>query len=221
MEESGWVPKPTLMRTTNTDQTRGRRYAVTNASSIWSIAGPVIAAVITGLVALVVLAVNQYQTRQDGRRKDFAEALAAVERYAELPYRIRRRQGSTPEVRERMAEFIHEVQQDLLFHRSWMRIQAPRVAEVYDSLLRVTRKEAGYAITQSWNTTPICRDEDMPLGVGFSFPGMEEERDKFVQAVSYELEFPPLRWTKDYVASLLDRSTDGKSSEQHPHSGSS
>lgn len=194
---------------------------MTNVPSAWSIAGPVIAAVITGLVALVVLVVNQYQARQDGRRKDFAEALATVERYAELPYRIRRRQGSTPEVRERMTEFIHEVQQDLLFHRSWMRIQAPRVAEFYDSLLRVTRQEAGHAISQAWNTTPISKDEDMPLGVGFSFPEMEQERSEFVRAVSYELEFPPLRWTKDCISSLLKNSKNVKSSGQHPHSGSS
>ena len=59
-----------------------------NASTSAGVSGPVIAAIVTGLVALVVLAVNQYQARQDARRKDFAEALAAVERYAELPYRI-------------------------------------------------------------------------------------------------------------------------------------
>ena len=110
---------------------------MTCTSSAW-ISGPVISAVITGLVALVVLVVNQYQTRQDARRKDFAEALAAVERYAELPYRVLRRQGSTPEVRGRIAEFIHEVQHDLMFHRNWMRIQSPRVADVYDSLQRVS-----------------------------------------------------------------------------------
>lgn len=193
---------------------------MTSAPSAWSIAGPTTAAVITGLVALIILVVNQYQARQDGRRKDFAEALAAVERYAELPYRIRRRQDSTPEVRGRMAEFIHEVQQDLLFHQSWMRIQAPRIAEVYDSLLRVTRQEAGHAITQAWSMAPISRDEDMPLGVGFSFPGMEQERDKFVRAVSYELEFPPLRWAKDYLGSLLEGNAEGKDSVEPPRSGS-
>jgi hypothetical protein len=164
---------------------------VTSASSAW-ISGSVIAAVITALVALVVLAVNQYQARQDARRKDFAEALAAVERYAELPYRILRRQGSTPDVRGHIAGFIHEVQQDLLFHRSWMRIQAPRVAEVYDSFLQTTREEAGSAMTDVWKAMPISKDEDMPLGVGLSFPRMAEERVKYIEAVRRELEFPPL-----------------------------
>ena len=187
-----------------------------NASSSAGMSGPIIAAILTGLVALVVLVVTQYQARQDARRKDFAEALAAVERYAELPYRIRRRQGSTPEVRGRMAEFIHGVQQDLLFHKSWMRIQAPRVADVYNHLLQATREEAGSAMTEAWNTAPIARDEDMPLRVGLSFPRMEEARARYIQAVSYELEFPPFRWFRDHVVprlvELLDRATSGQQS---------
>lgn len=181
-----------------------------NASTSAGVSGPLIAAILTGLVALVVLAVNQYQARQDARRKDFAEALAAVERYAELPYRIRRRQESTPEVRGRIAEFIHEVQQDLLFHKSWMPIQAPRIADAYDSLLRTTRDEAGSAMSEAWSTTPIARDEDMPLGVGLSFPRMEEERVRYIRAVSYELEFPPLRWARDHVVPRLIEPSKGK-----------
>lgn len=172
---------------------------MTAAPSAWTVVGPVVAALIAGLVALTVLAVNQYQARQDARRKDFAEALAAVERYAELPYRILRRQDSTPEVRGRMADFVHGVQQDLLFHKSWVRIQSPRVAEVYDALLRITREEAGSAMTKAWRTAPISKDEDMPLGVALSFPQMEEARVKYVRAVGYELEFPPFRWIRDYV----------------------
>ena len=76
-----------------------------------------IAAAITAVFALVgvlvTVASNRYLARQDRLSKDFAEALAAAERYGELPYRIRRRQESTPETRERLAEAIHEVQQDL------------------------------------------------------------------------------------------------------------
>ena len=183
-----------------------------NASTSAGVSGPVIAAVITGFIALMSVAWNQYQTRQDARRKDFAEALAAVERYAELPYRIRRRQDSTPEVRGCIAEFIHEVQQDLLFHKSWVRIQSPRVAEVYNSLLRTTREEAGSAMTEAWHTTPISKDEDMPLGMGLSFPRMEEARLRYVRAVGYELEFPPFRWIRDYVVPQLVELSNKKDS---------
>lgn len=170
---------------------------MTTTPSVWIIVGPVIAAILTGSVAIFSLVVTQVQARQDARRKDFAEALAAVERYAELPYRVRRRQASTPAVRGQIAEHIHEVQQDLLFHKNWMRIQAPRVADIYDSLLRTTKEEAGSAITEAWSTTPISKDEDMPLGTPLRFPRMERERGKYVEGVRYELEFPPLRWIKD------------------------
>ncbi len=185
---------------------------MTATPSAWTVAGPVVAALIAGLVALIVMAVTQYQARQDVRRKDFAEALAAVERYAELPYRILRREDSTPEVRGRMADVVHGVQQDLLFHKSWVRIQSPRVAEVYDSLLRTTREEAGSAMSEAWKTAPIARDEDMPIGVPLSFPRMEKARARYVRAVGYELEFPPVRWIRDYVVPRLAELPNRKSS---------
>ncbi len=178
---------------------------MTPSSQAW-MSAPVAAAVITGLVAIIALVVNQYQVRRDGRRKDFAEALAAVERYAELPYRVLRRQESTPEVRGRIAEFIHDVQQDLLFHQSWMRIQDPRVADAYDSLLRITREEAGAAMTEAWSESPIASDEAMPLRrQRFCFSRMSEERSKYIEAVRYELEFPLFRFVKDMY--LLWKST--------------
>jgi hypothetical protein len=165
--------------------------------------GTVIAAVLTGFVALLVFAGNQYQARKDGLRKDFAEALAAVERYAELPYRILRRQDSTPEVRGHIAEQVHEVQQDILFHKSWVRIQSSEVAEAYESLLRAMREEAGAAMTRAWNTAPIFRDEDMPLGTGFSFPLMNAERVKYVEAVRWQLQPTVLRWARERLIPWL------------------
>jgi hypothetical protein len=186
---------------------------VTSTSSTW-ISGPVIATIITGLVALLMLVVNQYQARQDARRMGFAEALAAVERYAELPYRILHRQGSTLEVRGSIVEFIHEVQQDLLFRQSWTRIQVPRVADVYDSLLRTKREEADSAMTKAWGTAAITADENMPLKVGLSFPRMAEERIKYIEAVKYELEFSPLRWIRDHLIPWLADRLDIGSNER-------
>jgi hypothetical protein len=165
--------------------------------------GTVIAAILTGLVALLVFAGNQYQARKDRLRKDFAEALAAVERYAELPYRILRRQDSTPEVRGSTAEQVHEVQQDILFHKSWVRIQSSEVADTYDALLEAMRVEAGSAMTQAWNTTPISKDEDMPLGAGFSFPQLDTEKVKYLEAVRRQLQPTVLRWAREILIPWL------------------
>lgn len=174
--------------------------------------GTVIAAVVTGFVALLVLAGNQYQARKDRLRKDFAEALAAVERYAELPYRILRRQDSTPEMRGHIAEQVHEVQQAILFHKSWVRIQSSEVAEAYDALLGAMRVEAGAAMTQAWNTAPITRDEDMPLGAGFNFPEMNAGRVKYVEAVERQLQPMVLRWVRERLIPWLTKQTNQKSS---------
>ncbi len=101
-----------------------------------------------------------------------------------------------------------------------MRIQGPRIADAYDSLLRTTRDEAGSAMTEAWKTTPIARDEDMPLGEDLNFPRIEEERAKYVQAVAYELQFPPLRWTKEHVVPRLVELRNNSNSGRHPRSGS-
>jgi hypothetical protein len=177
--------------------------------------GTLIGAVVTGFVALVVFAGTQYRARKDRLRKDFAESLAAVERYAELPYRILRRQDSAPEVRGRIAELVHEVQQDILFYKSWVRIQSPEVAEVYDALLRAMREEAGVAMTQAWNTATIARDEDMPLSTGFTFPRMAEQRGKYIEIVRWQLQPAIMRWGREriipWLAERISRETSDPS----------
>ncbi len=176
------------------------------------------AAIATSVLALAgvlaTVAANQFLARQDRLRKDFAEALAAVERYAELPYRILRRQASDAETRERLSEAIHEVQQDLLFHRSWVRVQDARVAEAYDALVDAARREAGQAMTQAWSTDPIASDEGMPLGVGLTFPEMERRREEYIEAVRWQLQWLPARWVRAHVIpwilELPRRSKDGR-----------
>jgi hypothetical protein len=42
-----------------------------NVSSV-AVSGPIIAAVVAGVLALIGVAWNQYRARQDARRKDFA-----------------------------------------------------------------------------------------------------------------------------------------------------
>ncbi len=59
----------------------------------------------------------------------------------------------------------------------------------------------------------------MPLRVGLSFPRMEEARARYIQAVSYELEFPPFRWIRDHVVPRLVELLKGEDSGQHLDSG--
>ena len=164
---------------------------------------PVSAAVVASVLALAgvlaTVAANQYLARQDRLRKDFAEALAAVERYAELPYRVLRRQTSDAETRERLSDAIHEVQQDLLFHRSWVRVQDAHAADTYDALVGAARREAGQAMTRAWGTDPIASDEGMPLGVGLTFPEMERRREEYIETVRWQLQWLPVRWVRTHV----------------------
>ncbi len=58
-------------------------------------------------------------------------------------------------------------------------------------------------MTRAWNTGPITRDEDMSLGDGFTFPQMNAERLKYVEAVRWQLQPSVLRWTREHLIPWL------------------
>ena len=108
-------------------------------------------------------------------------------------------------VRGRIAEQVHKVQQDILFHKSSVCIQSPEVADIYDALLRAMREEAAVAMTQAWSTAPITRDEDMPLGDSFSYTQMSVERVKYVEVVRWQLQPAIMRWTRERLIAWLHK----------------
>jgi hypothetical protein len=59
----------------------------------------------------------------------------------------------------------------------------------------------------------------MPLGVGLSFPRLAEERVRYVEAVGYELEFPPFRWIKDRVVPRLVELANSNSTGRRSRGG--
>jgi hypothetical protein len=78
-------------------------------------------------------------------------------------------------------------------------VQDAHVADTYDALVGAARREAGEAITQAWGTDPIASDEDMPLGVGLTFPEMERRREEYIETVRWQLQWLPVRWVRTHV----------------------
>jgi len=60
---------------------------------------------------------NQRAARRERQTKLFAEALAAIEDYAEFPYRIRRR-PRTSEARHELTEQVSQKQSQIAFHQA-------------------------------------------------------------------------------------------------------
>ncbi len=147
----------------------------------------IIAALIAALVAVAGYMLTQAWARRERRAKAFADALAAVEEYLEAPYRIRRRQGSTPEVRSALTAALSDLQARIALHRAWLQVEAPAVGHAYDDLVTAARAEAGTQMADAWNATPLTNDTEMNLKVAYPHPQADAERAKVAAAMRRHL----------------------------------
>ncbi|PWR12622.1 hypothetical protein DKT69_23415 [Micromonospora sicca] len=124
-------------------------------------------AILGGIVsASVTYTLNQSAARRERQAKAFAEALNAVEDYAEMPYRVRRRRD-TPEARYDLTDEVSKIQSRLAYHQALLQIEAPEVAASYATLVRATKIQAGGQMRQAWQQPVLTTDADMNLQVRY------------------------------------------------------
>lgn len=136
----------------------------------------IVGAVVT---AVLTYGLNQQAARRERRARTFAEALSAVEDYAELPYRIRRRLADT-DTRHQLTEEISKVQSRIAFYQAWMRIEAPQVAITYDGLVRTAKVQAGGQMKQAWTQPVRTKDPQMNLQAAYPRDQIDEQLTKCI-----------------------------------------
>src|SRR5512133_3585112 len=94
--------------------------------------------VVAGCFLLAGYLLNQLWARNERRAKAFAEALATVENYLEMPYRVRR-PASDPGTRATLTNQMSDIKAQIAFHQAWLQVEAPHVAEAYDDLVRAAQ----------------------------------------------------------------------------------
>lgn len=151
-------------------------------------------AVFTGLLTLLIWVGTQYQAGQNRRRVVFAEALVAIEQYGEVPWRIRRRPDSTPDTRLRLSDAVHEIQEELMYYEGLLSMESPTVGSAYAALVATIKTEAGPAISESWSSPPIEKDEGMSGQIKFDTTATAQARRDYIQAVRRYLRPLPFRW---------------------------
>lgn len=146
-----------------------------------------------GIVVVAVVTIAGYLLTQAWARRErwarsFAEALAAVEDYLELPYRVRRRpaqdDGTT---RFAITSQISDVQTRLKFHSAWLRLQNPAVALAYGALVRTAREEAAPQRHEAWRLPPIFEDSEVPMLTGYPHPRTDAARAACIEVMRDEL----------------------------------
>ena len=151
---------------------------------------PLLTAAIAGLIALIGYSLTQFANRREHKSKSYAEALAAIRQYQELPYLIRRRSESSSAARSELAQLISEVMAKLGFHQAWLQMDSDTTSTAYHDLVTRTRRIGRIHLKAAWEGNVIERDADM-IGTQapFDWKDITPELDLCVRAMRLELSF--------------------------------
>jgi hypothetical protein len=169
----------------------------------WAQTAALLAGVIAVAGALVSVALtynlNQRAARRERQTNVFAGALAAIEDYAELPYRIRRRPGR-PGARHELTEQISQIQSRIAFHQAWLSIESPRVARSYEDLVRAAKKQAGNQMKQAWKEPATTKDSLVSLATAFPREEINAARHQCIAAMREALGHRPSRPAAEVIS---------------------
>ena len=169
---------------------------VTLLAAFLTLAGAVITAALS-------YGLNQRAARRERQTREFAEALAVIEDYAELPYRIRRRSG-TPQSRYELTEQISQIQSRLAFHQAWLRMEASGVAQAYGQLVQTTKARAGAQMREAWMEPVLAEDAQVSLGKAYERNDIDGSREACIEAMREALgQRPPHRLAARSAAGRL------------------
>jgi hypothetical protein len=144
--------------------------------------GGVIAVAGAVVTAALTYGLNQRAARRERQSNAFAKALTAIEDYAELPYRIRRRPG-TPEGRHKLTEQISQIQSRIAFHQAWLSIETPSVAQPYEELVLATKAQAGKQMKEAWLGPAIRKDAQVNLTKAYPRDEINAARGRCIAAM--------------------------------------
>lgn len=122
----------------------------------------VIAALVSGGVAITTFLLAAWRQRVDRQRQLFGDAFAAYAEYREFPFIVWRRNPEEPTAeRVRISGRLSDVQARLTEYSARLRVEAPRVAKAWSNLIVETRQIAGGAIRDAWDQPPAAADHEM------------------------------------------------------------
>lgn len=152
----------------------------------WAQTAVLLAGLITVAGAAISVALtyglNQRAARRERHSQVFAEALTAIEDYAEMPYRIRRRPRDLSAQHE-LTEQISKIQSRIAFHQAWLWIEAPSVAAPYAELVRATKAQAGTQMREAWLKPAARKAAHFNLTVAYRRDEINAARSRCIDAM--------------------------------------
>ena len=123
---------------------------------------------IPAAVSLLVALLTAYFTNSRERHKRlvdlYGEAYKAVMSWAEMVYRIRRRDG-TKECERQLIERFHAIQEQLNYHKGWISVESLWLGRSYDEFIKAVKTKTLPLINSAWKTpirkSPITPPDDI------------------------------------------------------------
>ncbi len=158
----------------------------TTAGWTWAQTALLLAGLVSVAGALISVALtyglHQRAARRERHSRVFAEALTAIEDYAEMPYRIRRRPRELSAQHE-LTEQISQIQSRIAFHQAWLWMEAPSVAEPYAELVRATKAQAGTQMKEAWLKPTARKAAQFNLTVAYDRDKINAARSRCIDAM--------------------------------------
>jgi hypothetical protein len=145
---------------------------------------PLLGAALALLSAVGIAWWNAAQTRRDRRRDLYSAAYKSVVSWAELYYRVRRRDPAKP---YELVALFHEVQEAIDYHDGWISIESPELARAYRMFAAAVKRKTGPAIKRAWAEEPCDPKNGFTPPDGDGLPGIEDEKRQFLADVNDHL----------------------------------
>jgi hypothetical protein len=123
----------------------------------------VFTAAATVLTAVLVALFTTAAARRRVRAERYAAMVGPLAEWAELPYRIRRRQSDDQHCRTSLAERAHELHQRFVLDGAELAGECPWLGKRYDLAVAQLKHSAAPFIQEAWNLPPCSDPGDMNL----------------------------------------------------------
>lgn len=147
----------------------------------------VAAAAIAALATVLVYAATQRSATRDRKRQLCARAVGDALAWMETPYRIRRRLDDSPSTLRDIATRLHELQEALLMHESWLRVESQEVFELYKAFVVAIEEAVRKPIQEAWRTPASPAPQDMNIGeIAIDHSGIDTTLDQLTERIREE-----------------------------------
>jgi hypothetical protein len=123
--------------------------------------------VVAALAALLVPAITSMlsagSTRRAERRTRYAQMVANLAAWAELPYRIRRRSADDRQALDALTSRIHQLQEAVVLDRAELEADAPWLGRCHDVTFGAIRRGTVPFIIEAWESAPAATPQQLNL----------------------------------------------------------